>query len=55
MSKSVSPSQKKQLSQLLCGLIRPMWETMFYSFQKTSERDERGHLPTLLGLREEKH
>lgn len=55
MSKCGVSLSKKQLSQLLCGLIRPMWETITYSFQKTSERDEREHLSTLSGLREEKH
>lgn len=65
MSKCNVCLSEKQLSQLICGRIRLMWETIifiltitvlqlenYYSFQKTSARDEREHFPTLPGLRE---
>lgn len=45
----------KQLPQFICGQIRPVWGTITYSFQRTSERDEKEHFPALSGLREEKH
>lgn len=47
MSKCNFCHPKKKPSQFICGQIRHMWGTIIYSFQRTSEKDEREHFPTV--------